>query len=184
MMTVLALGLLAAPACAAPLKLSPADPQPGTLAPGLSVQYAYPDDVRTLADASRALKEGGAPGTPLAGLDYWDSEAGDMALTSNREMHVVAGIRGFVRFDAPGVYAVDFLSNDGLRVAIGGQQVTVIDERTPCESGGINEVDVPVAGWYPLEALWFQRSGTSCLHMRAAPQGSAPDWMPNAAFGH
>jgi hypothetical protein len=179
----LALGL-AGPLWAAPLQLEPASPQPSGLKPGLSVVYAYPDDVRTLADASRALKEGGAPGAPLEGMDYWDTEEGMNALTSDREMHVVAGISGFVRFDAPGVYAVDFLSNDGLRVEIGGQEVAVMDDRTPCEPGRAVELSVPQAGWYPLEALWFQRVGTSCLHMRAAPAGSDPDWMPNAAFGH
>ncbi|MFY9211537.1 MAG: PA14 domain-containing protein [Aestuariivita sp.] len=175
--------LIAGAASAAPLKLSPANPQPGSLKPGLAVKYAFPDEVRTLSQADQALKSA-KPGRPLAGLDYWDTEEGGETLTSGQALRVVAGISGYVRFDAPGVYVIDFLSNDGLRASIGGKKVAVIDERTPCEPGDAVEVEVPVAGWYPLEAVYFQRLGTACLHMRAAPKGSAPDWMPNAAFGH
>lgn len=175
--------LLTTPAFAGPLKLEPANPQPAALSPGLSVVYAFPEDVKTLSQADRALKSA-KPGRPLEGLDYWDTEEGGETLTSGQAMNVVAGISGYVRFDAPGTYTVDFLSNDGLRAFIGGQKLAVIDERTPCDPGPAVEVEVPQAGWYPLKAVYFQRAGTACLHMRAAPAGSAPDWMPNSAFGH
>lgn len=174
--------MLAAPALAAPLKLEPANPQPSGLKPGLAVKYAYPEDVKTLSQAEQALKSA-KPGRPLKGLDYWDTEEGMETLTSGQAMRVVAGISGYVRFDAPGVYTVDFLSNDGLRAFIGGKKVAVIDERTPCEAGDAVQVEVPQAGWYPFEALYFQRLGTACLHMRAG-QGGKVDWMPDSAFGH
>ena len=51
---VAALTVLAAAAGAAPLKLTPANPQPSGLKPGLAVTYAYPQDVKTLAEASSA----------------------------------------------------------------------------------------------------------------------------------
>ena len=57
-------------ALAAPLKLTPASPQPGNLKPGLSVRYAYPVDVKSLADAERALKYKSEAGAPLTGLDF------------------------------------------------------------------------------------------------------------------
>ncbi|MCE8007516.1 PA14 domain-containing protein [Aestuariivita sp.] len=175
--------MVAQTALAGPLKLEPANPQPSGLKPGLAVVYAFPNDVKTLSQADQALKSA-KPGRPLEGLDYWDTEEGGETLTSGQALRVVAGISGYVRFDAPGIYTVDFLSNDGLRAFIGGKKVAVIDERTPCEPGPATEVEVPVSGWYALKAVYFQRAGTACLHMRAAPQGSAPDWMPNAAFGH
>lgn len=177
----LASAFLATAAFAGPLKLTPASPQPSSLKPGLSVKYAYPGDVKTLSQARKALKKG-TPGTPLSGLDYMDTNDGDKTLTSKRAHHVAAGISGYVKFDAPGTYTIDFLSNDGLEVSIGGKQVVDFDGRHPCEESKPAQVQIPSAGWYDLKATYFQRVGTACLHMRAG-QG-APDWMPNSAFGH
>ena len=50
-------------------KLKPAKPQPANLTQGLSVEYAYPSDVKTLRDAYVALGIGAESGAPLAGLD-------------------------------------------------------------------------------------------------------------------
>ncbi|WP_413221595.1 PA14 domain-containing protein [Tritonibacter mobilis] len=171
-------------ALAAPVKLTPANPQPSGLKPGLSVRYAYPSDVKSLAAARSALKYKVEQGAPLKGLDYRDTELGQNVLTAKRAERVVADIRGYVRFDAPGIYTIDFLTNDGLHAVVGGQVVGEFDGRQPCEETFAVEVEVPEAGWYPLKALWFQRTNTACLHMRAAPAGKRPKWMPNAAFGH
>lgn len=171
-------------AWAGPLKLEPANPQPTGLKSGLAVKYALPEkQIKTLAQADEALKSA-KRGRPLAGLDYWDTEEGGETLTSGKAWWVAAQISGYVRFDAPGVYTVDFLVNDGLRMNIGGKKIIAWDQRTPCEPTSAVQVDVPVAGWYPLSAVYFQNQGTACLHMRAGAGGAAPDWMPDAAFGH
>ncbi|MCI5099674.1 PA14 domain-containing protein [Phaeobacter italicus] len=167
---------------AAPLQLKPADPQPKGLKPGLSVRYAYPSDVKTLSGAKAALKRGKA-GPPLAGLDYADTDIGQKTLTSERAENVAADIKGYVRFEAAGVYTIDFLVNDGLRARVGGQVVGEFDGRQPCDSTFSVDVSVPTAGWYPVDILYFQRTKTSCLHMRMAPKGSRPTWMANSAFG-
>ena len=120
----------------------------------------------------------------MTGLDYRDTDVGQKVLTSKRDENVVADIRGFVRFDVPGIYTIDFLTNDGLRAQVGGQVVGEYDGRQPCEETYAVEVEVPSAGWYPLEALYFQRTKTACLHMRAGLAGKRPNWMPDAAFGH
>ncbi len=179
----LTVGLTVA-ALAAPVKLTPANPQPSGLKPGLSVRYAYPSDVKSLAAARNALKYKVEQRAPLKGLDYRDAELGQNVLTAKRAERVVADIRGYVRFDAPGVYTIDFLTNDGLHAVVGGQVVGEFDGRQPCEETFAVEVEVPEAGWYPLNELWFQRTNTACLHMRAGPAGKRPKWMPNAAFGH
>ena len=179
----LTVGLTVA-ALAAPVKLTPANPQPSGLKPGLSVRYAYPSDVKSLAAARSALKYKVEQGAPLKGLDYRDTELGQNVLTAKRAERVVADIRGYVRFDAPGIYTIDFLTNDGLHAVVGGQVVGEFDGRQPCEETFAVEVEVPEAGWYPLKALWFQRTNTACLHMRAGPSGKRPKWMPDAAFGH
>jgi len=173
--------LLATASFAAPLKLKPASPQPSGLKPGLAVKYAYPPDVKSLNQAERALKKAKA-GPSLKGLDYRDTNEGDNTLTANRPFFVAADISGYVKFDAPGTYTIDFLTNDGLDAKVGGQTVGYFDGRQGCSETRAVQVEVPQAGWYPVDITYFQRMGTACLHMRAG-QGS-PNWMPDAAFGH
>lgn len=183
---VLASALLvwAATAWAAPLPLSPANPQPASLSPGLTVRYAYPvDDIKTLADASAALSAKSEAGPPLKGLDHRDTQEGQITLTSKRALNVAARIKGFVRFDAPGDYDIEFMVNDGIRARIGGQVVGFFDGRQPCDTTRIVEVSVPQAGWYPVDILYFQRLGTSCLHMRWGKAGERITWTPDSAFG-
>lgn len=175
----------AAMAVAGPIKLTPADPQPNAdaLTEGLAVAYAFPPDVKSLRDAEYFAKEA-KPGEPLIGFDYIDTEDGEPVMTSSQSIQVVAKISGFLKFDAPGVYEVDFISNDGLRVHIGGQEVSEFDGRHPCENAGITQVEAPVAGWYPLEALYFQRVGTACLLAEWTPPGGELDWIPNENTAH
>ncbi len=172
---------MASVAFAAPLKLKPASPQPSGLKSGLAVKYAYPLDVKNISQAERYLKEGKA-GKPLKGLDYRDTAPGEKTLTSTQVEHVAAAITGYVKFDSPGTYTIDFLTNDGLDARIGGQQVGYFDGRQTCRETDAVQVEVPQAGWYPVDITYFQRVGTACLHMRAGK--GAPDWMPNAAFGY
>ena len=182
---VMALAIVAASVLsAAPLKLTPANPQPANPKPGLSVSYAFPDrDLRTLGDARIALKTGAKAGTPLTGLDYRDTADGQPTLTSGKALNVAARIRGYVRFKAPGDYEIEFMSNDGVEAKIGGQVVGYYDGRQSCDTTRIVEVSVPQAGWYPVDVLYFQRLGTSCLHMRWGPAGGKRTWTPDAAFG-
>ncbi|WP_323775825.1 PA14 domain-containing protein [Leisingera sp.] len=176
--------LTAAAAGAAPLKLTPAEPQPASVTPGLAVVYAYPNDVKTLAEASSALKISSEPGRPLAGLDNRDTQEGQKTLTSKQALNVVARITGYVKIDQPGIHTIDFLTNDGLRARVGGQVVGEFDGRQSCDSTILTEVEVPSAGWYPVDILYFQRLGTACLHMRMGPDGKRPKWMKDSAFGH
>lgn len=147
---------LAMPVFAAPLTLTPADPQPNAddLSPGLAVSYAYPKEVRTLEQADAALQSA-KPGPALVGLSYLDGDDGDLTLTSTSHKKVAAEITGYLRFDAAGTFEIDFFSNDGIRVELGGQQVALYDEVHACESAGLQEVEVPVAGWYAIKATYF-----------------------------
>ena len=166
---------------AAPVTLTPANPQPdeAALKEGLAVNYAYPPDVKSLKEADDWLGYGVEPGEPLIGFDYPDTEEGEKTLTSKNASYVVADISGYLRFDSAGVYEIDFLSNDGLKVEIGGQQVAFFDGRHPCENAGVAEVNVPEPGWYELKALYFQRLGTACLLAEWTPPGGELDWIPN-----
>ncbi|WP_299205699.1 PA14 domain-containing protein [uncultured Tateyamaria sp.] len=172
--------VLATATLAAPLKLTPADPQPSGLNQGLAVKY-YFDSVRTLSEAGRAYSKA-KPGKPLAGLDYRDTAEGDETLTSGKAHKVVAVIEGYVRFDEPGTYKIDFMSNDGLQMKIGGAEVVYFDGVHGCDPSEQVEAVVPEAGWYALEALYFQRKGTACLLMRAGI--GTPEWMEDESFGY
>lgn len=164
--------------------LTPADPQPKGLSEGLYVEYGYPGGkIRSLSDASSALKKG-RKGRPLTGLNYADTNEGDLVLTSRREYQVAAAISGYVRFDAPGSYDIDFLTNDGLKVTLGGQPVAKYDGIHACSSTRITNVTVPKAGWYALEMTYFQKQGTSCLQMRMAPHGSKVKQVADSIFGY
>jgi len=176
--------LLPITAFAGPVTLSPANPQPNAvdMAPGLSVIYAYPKGVRHLADAKKALKKG-RKGQALRGLSYEDTKLGDLTLTSSSVYKVAAQISGFVQFRAAGNYTVNVISNDGIVMSIGGKQVALYDEIHGCEPAGEQEVVVPKAGWYAVEATYFQKKGTSCLLMDWDVGGSmAP--VPDSVFGH
>lgn len=184
-MRALALGLAlwTGAAQAQAVRLAPAAPQPEAPAPGLSVRYAYPGDVQSLSEAE-ATEGQAEPGPPLIGFDYPDTYAGEDALTSRRAERVVAFIDGWLNFPEAGVWRVQFHSNDGLEVRIGGAEVYRHDGRHGCETlGWQTELEIPEPGWYPLEAVWFQRQGTSCLLMEWSPPSGEMGWTPNDALG-
>ena len=111
------------------LKLKLANPQPENVNAGLAVEYAFPNDVKSLRDAYVALGVGAEPGKPLVGLSYLSSDDEPNALTSSQETKVAARINGFIRFDEPGLYTLEVYSNDGLELSIGGREVAKVDEK-------------------------------------------------------
>ncbi|GGH36701.1 PA14 domain-containing protein [Cribrihabitans marinus] len=169
------------------LKLTPAQPQPSGLKPGLSVVYAYGKgsgkDIKFLNHARSVLQAGAERGKPLRGLDYRDTNLGENTLTSKSDQNVAAQISGYIRFDQPGIYTLDFFTNDGLDARISGQRVGHFDGRQTCDSTYQYDVEVPAAGWYKFDATYFNRLNTSCLMMRWAPKGKRMQWVPNSAFG-
>lgn len=181
--TAIAASFLAVAAHAEPLALTLADPQPdaGDLTPGLAVSYAY-KSVRTLEEATEALDDA-RKGRPLTGLSYEDNNDGDLTLTSKSAQKVAAAISGFIRFDAAGTFEVDTLSNDGLVLTVGGQEVAFYDDVHACEPSGVMEVMVPEAGWYAVEATYFQRKGSACLSMEWNVGGTMGP-VPDEAFAH
>ncbi|ABG32201.1 hypothetical protein CEP88_03150 [Roseobacter denitrificans] len=174
-------------AVAQALTLAPADPQPNAsaLAPGLAVKYAtIPGNVRSVELARKSLDRRAEAGPPIAGLSFEDTNEGDRVLTSERAEQVAADISGFIKFDAAGSYTFDFLSNDGLQIAIGGQEVGFYDGVHPCGYVGEIEVEVPQAGYYAVEATYFQRKGTACLMMEIGPDSDGLELASDDIFFH
>ena len=181
---VAALGLMAATMVQATTTLTPANPQPTGLKSGLAVTYAFPTDVKSLSDASQSLAQSGKRGKSVKGLSYPDKGEGANVLTTKQPHYVAARITGYIKFDAPGTYKLELYSNDGSQLSVGGKTVATLDERAPCGSVGAKSVEVPQAGWYPIDVLYFQRSSTACLEMDWQPPGGRFQGVPNAAFGH
>lgn len=178
--------LVAGSVWAQAVTLQLADPQPdeASLAPGLAVEYSYPADIKWLRDAESWFSYGLEPGEPLIGFDYPDTLPGEKVLTSRQSQQVIAKISGYIRFDEAGVKQLDWMTNDGLSVEIGGTEVYRYDGRHPCESSGAVDVNVPTAGWYKLDAIWFQRASTACLLMQWGSPGAELGWTPNDVFAH
>ncbi len=185
---VVSLGMIiASGASAQVLKLTPANPQPSGLKSGLSVQYAWrgapPAAINSIGEAASLLKSRAKPGKPLRGLDYRDTDVGDPVLTYKEHFNVAADIKGYIRFDAPGTYELETWSNDGIDANISGQQIGLFTGRQGCEANQRVSVQVPKAGWYDLNIVFFQKYGTTCLMMKWAKQGQGMAWVPNTAFG-
>lgn len=176
--------LLASAAFAEPIKLTPADPQPSAadLKPGLAVSYAFGSGGRTLEEAKAHLRTA-EPGAPLVGLSYLEGVDGDVTLTTDKAHKVAAAISGYIKFDAAGTFEIEFLSNDGLVASIGGAEVVFFDGVHGCDPAGVQEVEVPQAGWYALEATYFQRKGGACLLMDWNVSGEMEP-VPDSAFMH
>lgn len=182
------IGLFAAGVAeAAPLKLNPASPQPSGVKRGLKVSYVWAGDpparIQDLSQA-RSLLGKAKPGAPLRGLDYADTNEGDPVLTHSEHFNVAAKIRGYIKFDAAGIYEIETWSNDGIDATIAGQSVGRYSGRQGCEANQRVEVEVPQAGWYDLSILYFQKYGTACLMMKWGKKGEKLSWVPNGAFGY
>jgi len=177
--------LAASFAMAGVIELTPANPQPKGVKKGLKVSYFFGDrQVRSLGAAKSRVKSSSKPGKPLKGLNYPDKGRGAGVLTSGKPELVVANISGYIKFDKPGVYDLEFFSNDGLQVWISGKSVAKLDAITPCASAGRPKVSVPSAGWYDLKALYFQKEGTACLESEWKAPGGSIKLIPNSAFGY
>lgn len=168
------------------LRLTPAAPQPqaGALKPGLAVKYAYPGNVQDLNQAEGWRGYGPKAGSPIVGFDYPSTQTGAKVLTSDSSEYVIAFIDGYMRFDAAGTYQLQFWSNDGLRVEIGGAKVYEHDGRHPCVTLGPRAVEVPSAGWYPVTALFFQLKNTACLQMKMQAPGGSIAAPPHDIYAH
>ena len=148
---------------------APASPQPAAVKPGLAVRYfPYPmhnvDEVQRLAGSP-----GGNTGAPLPSLNY-DDGVGPV-LTSGLKQEVGAEITGFIKFPQAGQYQIAANSNDGVRIFIGGAQVTDDPGIHAMGESPVGNITVQANVWYPLQVLYFQRHGTWGLQLLWGPAG-------------
>lgn len=176
--------LIASAGLAGVIELTPANPQPSGVKQGLKVSYFSGDrSVRTLSAAKGKVSRA-KPGKPLPGLSFPDKGKGASVMTAGLPELVVADISGYIKFPAPGVYGIEFYTNDGAQIWISGQSVGRKDGVTPCASTGRPQVNVPQAGWYDIKVLYFQKEGTACFESEWTPPGGKRQLIPNSAFGY
>ncbi len=158
-----------------------ASPQPAAdaLKPGLSVRY-WPYPMHSVNDVERLTGSGGDKGAPLPALNYDDS--GNRVLTSGLKEEVGAEITGFIKFPQSGKYKIGAVSNDGVRVYIGGEKVTEDPGVHSMEDAPTAEINVEGDKWYPLRVIYFQRHGTWGLQLMWAPAGQELAVVPASAL--
>ncbi len=163
--------------------LRAADPQPEakSLKPGLAVEYAY-GEVKWL-DQAEGWAGNTKTGAPIEGFVYGDSTVGERILTADSSEFVVAFIEGFMRFEA-GAHELEFQSNDGLRVTLGGAQIYEHDGRHKCQTKGAVLIIAPKTGWYRVKALFFNRKFTACLDLSIRPSGGDWDFTSPEMYAH
>ncbi len=167
------------------IKLRPASPQPAAdkLKPGLAVGYVY-REVRWLDDAEGYRSYVSAKNRKtIKGFMYGDTSPGEKTLTSDADEYVIAFIEGYMHFEA-GTYDLEFQSNDGVRVRLGGVEVYEKDGRFKCATEGAVTVKAPKTGWYVVKTLYFNRKFTSCLDLSIRSKGGDWDWTEENIYAH
>lgn len=189
--TIFLFCLLLAGASCAPLQptlqLSPLSEETAkNLQPGLQPRYFtkfMARDVRELPeDADPQLKSW--LGEPIAQLNnqFGESEVFGSGLSRGVGMRM----RGALFFPTPGPYAFQALSNDGIQMFLGNRLV-VSDPVQHSDRLSKQEVsvDIPAAGWYPVQIDYFQRKGTAALQLFwTTPDNATMTIVPADAYGH
>ncbi len=156
-------------------------PQPDAAAglkPGLAVVY-YPGfsarHLDLLPDEASFLSTKGIRGQPIPYLNH--RFGGAPIFGSGCNSMVGMRMNGWLFLEAAGTYLFQALSNDGVRVMLGG--LLILDD--PLQHGDQLSNAAPVAiqtpGWYPIRVEYFQRKGTATLEFHWRPPG-APAFSP------
>lgn len=158
--------------------LKPVSPQPGpdNVTPGLAVTYVFGkwrhlDDMPGPADPPDKADDPHRSGPPILSLDHQFGSGS--IFDSGRTCCVGAHITGLIRFPSAGEYQFQALSNDGVRVLVGGKVVV----EDPAQHGDRlsvpSRVTIGESGWYSLEVKYYQRKGTGALRLLWQPPGSS-----------
>lgn len=97
------------------------------------------------------------------------------------------GIRmhGALYFPEAGTYGFQTLSNDGIAFFIGGELVVNDPLQHSDQLSAVGTIDIPDAGWYPVQVDYFQRKGTSALRLYWQPPGETEmGIVPASAYAH
>lgn len=154
--------------------IAPANPQPTGLKPGLAVNIYFADFGHVDEVVDIASRKDPLVGEPLADLSFRSS---GKVLGTKFDNLVGAVITGYVRFPEARGYRLRVVSNDGVRVTLSGQTIYEDPKPHPDRTLGPVDVEIPEAGWYPIEVVWFERKGSHALQLAwSAEGGSGPQY--------
>ena len=167
--------------------LSPAKalaPAP-SLIPGLTVLYFpnfFASHIDQLPSGTAAIQKG-KPGKPILLLDH--NFSNQDVFDSGQRSGVGLELNGLIRLSPAGSYRFKALSNDGIRVYIGGRMVLDDPDVHGDRFCGPSTVTVDQEGWYDLRVRYFQRKGSAALSLQWQPPGQKDFTpVPAEAYGH
>jgi len=153
--------------------------------PGLAVIYVTHFMERHLDQlpSGPALAKKGTPGKPIAFLNHrFDNSP---VFGSGQNQGVGMELNGLIRLATIGPYRFKALSNDGLRVYIGGHLILNDPDVHGDRFCGPATLSVDQAGWYDIKVRYFQRKGTAAISLQWQVPGDQ-DFVPvpAEAYGH
>ena len=165
--------------------LTPVKPQPdqAVLKPGLTVRYFYKKTRSLKTIPSESSAEKGKAGPPILIIDHQFGR--QEVFDSGVNRLVMLRMKGVLHLPETGTYGFRALSNDGVRVYLGGQLI-ISDPRwhsDRCSHPAEVKIDQP--GWYEFTLEYFQRKGTAALRLYWQPPGTETlSIVPAEAYAH
>ena len=165
--------------------LAPVVPQPSRadMNPGLTVRYFFKTarNLKTIPPESSAQK--GKAGKPILYLNHQFGRGEVFDSGTNRL--VMMRMKGMLHLPQNGTYVFRALSNDGVRIYIGGRRI-IDDPRWHSDRCSHRaEVEIAQAGWYEFKVEYFQRKGSAALRFYWQPPGADTlSIVPAEAYGH
>jgi mannan endo-1,4-beta-mannosidase len=126
----------------------------------------------------------GFAGKPILILDR-KFEPQEKIFDSGFHRGVALQMDGVIKFPTPGEYGIMALSNDGIRVYIGGKRVINDPDWHGDKYSRKNKMVLTESGWYPFKLKYFQRRGTAALKLFwKTPKDEDFTIIPAEAYGH
>ncbi|MCG6929308.1 MAG: hypothetical protein LJE64_02025 [Desulfofustis sp.] len=164
-------------------KLIPEEVSTERLKSGLSVVYFLDYFERNL-DAIPNPGESGyqsVKGRPILELDHQFGT--DEVFDSGASRGVAMRMTGYLHIAETGDYQFQALSNDGVRVLLGGEIIVDDAEQHSDRLSNIGYAVLDEPGYYPLVIEYFQRKGTAALKLLWKTPG-AGDFVPIPQNGY
>lgn len=160
------------------------------LQPGLAVRY-YFGMFDFMWEMERMVRSRpGHPGDPILKIDTFFDEYDEKVFTADRTQGVGALISGLMHFPEAGLYHMAVLSNDGIRIELGGKFLFEDPDKHLNGNRMSDPIPVEIAqpGWYPININYFQKKGTWALDLLWAKPGEQIGEelpiVPQEAYGH